>query len=98
MSNWDSFSKWTLGKQYIEAVDSISANIAEGWGRYYKKEKIKFYRYSFGSLEESKCWTLKANRRNLFTKEEASYIDMELEKLPKLINQLIQFTDNNLKY
>ncbi|MCK4639103.1 MAG: four helix bundle protein, partial [Bacteroidales bacterium] len=27
-----------------EAADSISANIAEGFGRYHKKDKIKFYR------------------------------------------------------
>jgi len=42
--NWDSFTKWTLGKQLVNSADSISANIAEGFGRYHKKEKIHFYR------------------------------------------------------
>lgn len=36
--------------QIINAIDSISANIAEGFGRYGKKDKIKFYYYSFGSV------------------------------------------------
>jgi four helix bundle protein len=57
---WDNFEKWTIGKQYVEAVDSISANIAEGFGRYHKKDKIHFYRISFGSKEESRDWTRKA--------------------------------------
>jgi len=50
---WDYFVKDTVGKQFVKAVDSISSNIAEGFGRYSKKDKIKFFRYSFGSLYES---------------------------------------------
>lgn len=61
---WDFFAKDTLGKQFVRAVDSVSANIAEGFGRYNKKDKIKFYRYSFGSLKESFDWNEKAKVRN----------------------------------
>lgn len=43
----DYFQKDTVGKQFVRAVVSISANIAGGFGRYNKKDKIKFYRYSF---------------------------------------------------
>lgn len=50
---WDWFAKKTIGAQFVDAIDSISANIAEGFGRYGKKDKIKFYHYSFGSLKES---------------------------------------------
>ncbi len=50
---WDYFSKDTVGKQFVKSVDSISANIAEGFGRYGKKDKVRFYRFSFGSLKES---------------------------------------------
>jgi len=49
---WEYFARKTVGAQFVEAVDSISANIAEGFGRYHKKDKIKFYRYSFGYLFE----------------------------------------------
>jgi len=49
---WDYFTKDTIGKQFVRAVDSISSNIAEGFGRYSKKDKIKFYRYSYGSIKE----------------------------------------------
>ncbi|MFA5782022.1 MAG: four helix bundle protein [Bacteroidales bacterium] len=43
---WDWFAKRHVGGQFVEAIDSISANIAEGFGRYHKKDKIKFYHYS----------------------------------------------------
>lgn len=41
---WEWFAKKTMGSQYVEAVDSISANIAEGFGRHFKKDKVNFYR------------------------------------------------------
>ena len=68
---WELVIKWnhvgldTVGKQFIRAVDSISANIAEGFGRYTKRDKIKFFRYSYGSLYESLDWNEKAKCRKL---------------------------------
>lgn len=66
--NWNYFAKDTIGKQFVRAVDSISSNIAEGFGRYTKKDKIKFYRYSFSSIKESLDWNEKAKVRKLLTK------------------------------
>ena len=34
---WNNFSQRTVGEQFVRAVDSISANIAEGFGRYWKR-------------------------------------------------------------
>jgi len=98
ISEWDSFAKWTIGKQFAEAIDSISANIAEGFGRYHKKEKIHHYRYSFGSLEESKDWASKAIQRGLLKGTAAEHILSELNKLPIEINYLIKYTNEKLKY
>jgi four helix bundle protein len=94
---WDHFSKDTIGKQFVRAIDSISANIAEGFGRYGKKDKVKFFRYSFGSLYESLDWNEKSHLRNLLSKEDYSHIFSELIKLPKSINSLILFTNTKLK-
>lgn len=93
---WDNFSKNTIGMQYVRAVDSISANIAEGFGRYSKKDKIKFYRYGFGSIKEALDWNEKARIRKLITAEQYNYIFQELMKLPKEINSLIKFTNEKL--
>lgn len=94
---WDYFSKKTIGSQYASAVDSISANIAEGFGRYFKKDKINFYRYSYGSIRESFDWTEKAKIRDLLKENEHNHILQELQKLPKEINHLINFTNQKLK-
>lgn len=94
---WDYFAKDTVGKQFIKAIDSISANIAEGFGRYSKKDKIKFYRYSLGSLYESLDWNEKSHFRSLLSQEDYSFIFNELIKLPKALNSLIQFTNKKLQ-
>ncbi|MFA4995991.1 MAG: four helix bundle protein [Patescibacteria group bacterium] len=93
---WDYFAKKTVGDQFVRAIDSISANIAEGFGRYGKKDKICFYRYSFGSAKESLDWNEKSIKRKLLKIEEYDYILSELQKLPLLINHLIKFTNEKL--
>lgn len=92
----DRFSKDTLGIQFVRAVDSISANIAEGFGRYSKKDKVKFFRIGFGSMYESLDWNEKALMRKLISKTDYDYIYSELQKLPKLIHQRIKFTNSKL--
>ncbi|MCX6276220.1 MAG: four helix bundle protein [Bacteroidetes bacterium] len=93
---WDTFAKRTVGEQFVTAMDSVSANIAEGFGRYSKKDKIKFYRYSSGSLKECFDWNQKSKVRKLLSEEEYIHIFGELQKLPKEVNQLIQFTNQKL--
>ena len=95
---WNYFEKDTIGKQFTRAVDSISANIAEGFGRNGKKDKIRFYRYSFGSLKECFDWNEKSKIRKLITIEQYNFIFSELDKLPKEINSLIKYSNEKLKY
>ncbi len=97
VSEWDWFAKKTVGIQFVTAMDSISANIAEGFGRYGKKDKIKFYFYSFGSTKESLDWNEKSRTRKLLTKEQYDHIFAELQILPREIHQLIKFTNDKLK-
>jgi four helix bundle protein len=95
---WEWFPKKTVSGQFVEAIDSISANIAEGFGRHFKKDKIKFYSYSKGSLKESFDWNEKSKVRELISSEEYQYIFSELDKLPKSINSLIKYTNEKLPF
>ena len=95
---WDNFEKFGVGSQLTRAADSISANLAEGFGRYHKKDKIKFFRYSFGSLLETIDWIKKAKTRALIDEEQYLSFMSELDKLPLEINQLIKYTNIKLKY
>jgi four helix bundle protein len=95
---WENFEQRTVGQQLVRACDSISANIAEGFGRYHKKDKINFYKYSYGSMEETKDWLRKATVRKLITEGEKTEFLKSLEQMPKAINQLIQYTNEKLKH
>ena len=56
---WEVYNRLTwqdkkvIGDQFITAIDSIGANIAEGYFRYHFLDKIKFYYISRASLAES---------------------------------------------
>ena len=68
VEKWENFPKFGIGKQITNSADSISSNIAEGYGRYFIKENINFCFYSRGSILETKNWLQKSIRRNLLTK------------------------------
>lgn len=44
--------RYSLSDDLLRAARSIPANIAEGWGRMFPKEKISFYNIANGSAEE----------------------------------------------
>jgi four helix bundle protein len=46
-------------EQLSRAVDSISANIAEGYSRGFAKERARFYEYALGSAREARDWYYK---------------------------------------
>ncbi|MBK8496316.1 MAG: four helix bundle protein [Chitinophagaceae bacterium] len=89
--DWNNFLKDTIGKQVVRSADSISANIAEGYGRYYYKESKQFYFYSKGSLQETKSWLAKCKRRRIIEKNKAEELLMEAEKILAKLNGYIKF-------
>ncbi|HRE11499.1 MAG TPA: four helix bundle protein [Ignavibacteria bacterium] len=50
--NFPNVEKYRLTDQMIRASRSVTANIAEGYGRYHYQENIQFCRTSRGSLYE----------------------------------------------
>ena len=66
---WDYFAQRTVGQQLVRAVDSISANIAESYGRHHVRDVTLFLYYARGSLYESQDWISKAVQRDLFPAE-----------------------------
>ncbi|MGR3220952.1 MAG: four helix bundle protein [Candidatus Anammoxibacter sp.] len=87
---WDYFAKDTIGKQLIKAVDSIAANISEGYGRFSFKENKQFCYYSRGSLMETKTWLKKANDRELVKNKDAQIFLRDLETIHKKLNGYIK--------
>lgn len=90
-SKWDYFAKDTVGKQLVRSADSIAANIAEGYGRFFYKENKQFCYYSRGSLMETICWIDKAKARNLVPVNTAERLKSKLEHIHQLLNGYIRF-------
>ena len=90
VSKWEYFPKTTVGKQFVEAADSISANIAEGYGRYFYKERKAFCYYGRGSLMETKSWAYKALKRALIEQEEYDTVIEKLQVLHFKLNGYIK--------
>jgi four helix bundle protein len=98
VDKWDYFKKDTIGKQIVRSADSISANIAEGYGRYFYKESKQFYFYSRGSLQETKAWLGKCKRRKIIDSEKAEALILEAEKILAKLNAYIKFVANSAKH
>jgi len=81
--------QYIFWNQYIRALDSVGANIAEGFGRFHYLDSIKFYYNARGSLQESKHWIEILHERNFFT--ESNYKDFlsKIELLSVKLNNFI---------
>jgi four helix bundle protein len=95
---WNDYDHWsekaqrTIGFQIIRSSDSISINIAEGYGRYTPADRKNFYRYSRGSFEETKGWLRKASKRKLLTQERMEEYQKIIDELGPKLNAFINST------
>ena len=86
-------SKKTIGNQFIRAVDSIGANIAEGYNRYHHLDRVKFYYYSRGSLSEAiSHWAELMLERKLIKEYEFKELDNTRRTLEIKLNKFISST------
>lgn len=90
VEEWDYYRKKTVGIQWVESTDSIGANIAEGVGRFFFKEKLRFMYYSRGSLLESKTWLQKATNRKWVTENQSEEMMNNLKSCHYLLNLYIK--------
>lgn len=89
----DDFPKaeqFDLTNQLRRASSSISANIAEGFGRRTKNDKLHFYTIAYGSLLEVKSFTYLANKLG-FIENIDSFIDT-ITNAQRLLNAFITST------
>ena len=83
--------KIIVGQQYVKSVDSIGANIAEGYGRYHYLDKIRFYYNARASLFEAIHWADILYERELVKEEKYNIFISKAESLQGKINGWIKF-------
>ena len=81
--------KFGLVSQFQRAAISIASNIAEGYKRMGKDDKLRFYNYSQASLEECRCYIYLSNDFNYISSDEAELMINEIEETSKILNGYI---------
>jgi four helix bundle protein len=89
VAKWKYFERDVVGKQLVDAADSINANIAESYGRTGTKDVINFLIYARGSMYETKDRLGKAVRRGLLPPDCGSAIQHRLESLAPALSAYI---------
>jgi len=83
--------KWGLNQQLRRAAQSIPANVAEGHGRYYYQETIRFCYVARGSLEEVCSHLELAYDLGFIPTEIYGRISKDADRVNRLINGYIAF-------
>ena len=85
---------YRLIEQLESASTSVALNIAEGKGRYSKKEFIQFLYVARGSLYETAALLIILNKINLLNEKELANIRYVSDEIGKMLSGLIK----SLKY
>ena len=85
-----------LTNQLRRSASSVTANIAEGYGRYHLKDKIKFYHQARGSNTESQNHIILAFELNYLSEKDYNKLKIVVFEGYKLICGLIRSTSNQI--
>ena len=89
--------KYNAGSQIRRAVFSITANIAEGYGRYHYQEGIQFYRIARASLYELKDHLISCHDLNFISDELYQHGINLIESAKTTLNGYIKYVKNRIK-
>ena len=78
--------RFGLTSQIRRASISITANIAEGYRKISKKDKLRLFNVSQGSLSEVFNYLILVRDLNYISKEEYNIFENEIESIDKLLN------------
>lgn len=95
--NTENFPKselFGLVSQMRRCAVSVTSNIAEGFSRRSKKEKIHFYTFSLGSLMELKNQTLISKDLTFITDGEFNHLQTQIDLCRRLIYGIIDSAES----
>ena len=83
--------KWNLNQQLRRSSLSISANIAEGHGRFYFQDNVRFCYNARGSLEETLSHLVFSFEADFIPANLYKELETEGEEIEKMLNGYISF-------
>lgn len=90
--------KRTMGEQFIRPIDSVGADIDEGYSRFDYMDKVKFYYYNRAALAEAvEQWLdLMHERKKVMSQDYQLMMELN-QKLQVKLNNFITATKNTKK-
>ena len=92
----NNFNRNSIGLQIVRSADSISANISEGYGRFFYKENRRFCYIARGSLYETQTWMTKLMSRKLIEINKGEELSNNLLILKKKLNAYIKYIERQI--
>ena len=89
------FERFGLRSQFTRAAVSVAANIAEGYKKLSKTDKLRFFNISQGSLEECKYYILLSRDLGYISEEDYSEQCSLAKETSKLLLLYIQGIQSN---
>ena len=83
--------EYRLKSQLLDSSRSVTANIAEGFGRFHYQENIQFCRQARGSLTESMDHLITAFDEKYFDSEQLKVLNTEYQDCLKELNLYIKY-------
>ncbi len=87
--------RYGLMSQFRRAAVSIEANIAEGYKKLSKADKLRFFNISQGSLEECRDYIILSRDLNFLQEGEFEALCISIEEASKLLNAYCKGIINN---
>ena len=86
VKNFPEFEKFALQSQFLRAAVSIPANIAEGYRKTGKADKLRFMNIAQGSLEECRYYIILSSDLHYLSSQESTKLNELLEKTSWFLN------------
>lgn len=96
LEKFPEIEKYSLSNQMRRAAISIPSNIAEGMGRSYEKDTLKFLYISKGSLFELETQIIICQKVKYLNEEIVSQLLLKIDEIKKMLNNLIKYRSKNL--
>ncbi|MCW5874901.1 MAG: four helix bundle protein [Anaerolineales bacterium] len=87
--------KWAMAVQLRRAAASVPANIAEGYGRFYYQEGVRFCYIARGSLEEVRTFLALAKELNYLDGSLHTSLSEDIQELRKILGGYVAYLKKN---
>ncbi|MBQ3805660.1 MAG: four helix bundle protein [Prevotella sp.] len=94
-ADFPDFERFGLRSQFTRAAVSVTANIAEGYRKLSKQDKLRFFNIAQGSLEECRNYNILSKDLQYISQDDYNTLEEQLEIASKFLNSYCEGVKRN---